>query len=130
MNAFLKKAGLGVALAATALTAAVPAEAQWRGGGYRGGYGGGYHGYRGGNAAGAALLGGVIGLGVGAAIASNNRGYDRGYYDHGNYDRGYRGYYSAPRAGYYDDYYRGPRCWTSYRWDPYYGENVPVRVCN
>jgi len=28
MNGFLKKAGLGVALAATALTAAVPADAQ------------------------------------------------------------------------------------------------------
>jgi hypothetical protein len=123
MNSILKKAGLGLALAATALTAAVPAEAQWRGG-YRGGYHGGYH--RGGDAAGAALLGGIVGLGVGAAIASNRGGgyYDRGYY---NGPRGY--YYDGPRY-YYNDYYRGPRCWTSYRWDPYYGENVPVRVCN
>ncbi|MDF0486864.1 hypothetical protein PX554_01880 [Sphingomonas sp. H39-1-10] len=122
MNAFLKKAGLGVALAATALTAAMPAEAQWRGGyrGYRG-----YHGWhRGGDATGAALLGGIVGLGVGAAIASNNRGYDRGYYD------GPRGYYAGPPAYYYDDYYRAPRCWSSWRWDPYYGENVRVRVCN
>ena len=114
MNSFLKKAGLGAALAATALTAAVPAEAQrWHGGR------GGWHG-RGGNAAGAAVLGGILGLGVGAAIASNNRGYyGGGYYD------GYRG----PRGYYYDGYYRGPRCRTTFRWDPYYGERVPVRVC-
>ena len=70
MNGFLKKAGLGVALAATALTAAVPADAQRWG---RGGYGRGWHGHRGGgNAAGAAVLGGILGLGVGAAIASSN----------------------------------------------------------
>lgn len=126
MNAFFKKAGLGVALAATALTAAVPAEAQWRGGGYRGGYHGGWH--RGGDAAGAALLGGIVGLGVGAAIASNNRGYDRGYYRGGYYD-GPRGYYAGPPVYYYDGY-RGPRCYSSWRFDPYYGENVRVRVCH
>ncbi|VVS99263.1 conserved exported hypothetical protein [Sphingomonas sp. EC-HK361] len=119
MNSLLKKAGLGIALAATAITASAPAEAQ-RWGGYR-------HYHRGGDTAGAAILGGIVGLGVGAAIASsnNNRYYDRGYYD--------RGYYAPPpRAYYYDDYrynYR-PRCWNQWRWDPYYGRDVRVRVCN
>ena len=120
MNSILKKAGLGAVLAATVVTAAVPAEAQrWRGGGYRGGW----HGGRGGNAAGAAVLGGIVGLGLGAAIASNS---NRGYYRGGYYDRGY---YDGPRGYYYDDYYSRPRCHTSFRWDPYYGERVPVRVC-
>ena len=108
MNELIKKAGLGVALAATALTAAAPADAQR----YRGGY------HRGGNVAGAAVLGGLLGLGVGAAIAGSNRDryYDRGYY----YDRPpvvyqeryygppvvYRHRYYAPR-GYYRGYDRG-----------------------
>ena len=75
MNAFFKKAGLGVALAATALTAAAPADAQ-RWGGYR------HYNRGGGDAVAGALLGGVLGLGIGAAIASSNRPryYDRGYY--------------------------------------------------
>jgi hypothetical protein len=96
MNDFLKKAGLGIALAATALTAAAPADAQRWGRGYRGHRGGG-------DAAAGALLGGIVGLGVGAAIASNNRGryYDRGYY------------YDAPpppppRVIYRDSYYAPP----------------------
>ena len=132
MRNLFKKAVLGASLAATALTVAAPAEAQR----YRG-----YRGHRGGDTAAGAIIGGIVGLGVGAAIASNNRNryYDRGYYDGGYYDRGYpargyyndgyyprRGYYSAPR-GYYD--YQ-PRCWTQYRFDPYYGDRVPVRVCN
>jgi hypothetical protein len=115
MNGVLKKAGLGIALAATALTAAAPADAQRWGRGYRG--------HRGGDVAGAAVLGGILGLGVGAAIASNNRGryYDRGYYNDG--------YYRGPpvRSYYRQDYY--PRCWTEWRGDPYYGGGVPVRVC-
>ncbi|MFT3978010.1 MAG: hypothetical protein QM688_12995, partial [Sphingomonas bacterium] len=106
------------ALAATALVAAAPADARgW--GGYRG-YG---HGYRGGNAGAAALVGGIVGLGVGAAIASSSR---PGYY-------GYGGYYAPPPpppAYYYDQpYYHYPRCWTSWRWDPYWGRDVPMRVC-
>lgn len=116
MNSFLKKAGLGMALAATALTAAAPADAQ-RWGGYRGHW----HRGGGGNAAAGALIGGAIGLGLGAAIASSNRG---------------RVYYAPPPpppppAYYYDGYYRdyAPRCWTSWRWDPYWGRDVPVRVC-
>lgn len=88
----LKKLGLGAVLAATTLSAAAPADAQY----YRG-----YHGYRGGGigAGGAALLGGIVGLGVGAAIAdSNNRRY---------YDRGY--YYDAPpRVIYRERYYAPP----------------------
>ncbi|WP_293874127.1 hypothetical protein [Sphingomonas sp. UBA978] len=94
MNAFMKKAGLGIALAATALTAAAPAEAQ-RWGGYR-------HHRGGGDVAAGALLGGLVGLGIGAAVASSNR--DR------YYDRGY--YYDAPppppRVVYRDRYYAPP----------------------
>ena len=116
MNGFLKKAGLGVALAATALTAAAPADAQrWGRGGYGRGYGGGWHGHRGGgNAAGAAVLGGILGLGVGAAIASSNnrnRYYDRGYYNGGYYAQPPVAYYSPPVRTYYREDYR-PRCWS------------------
>ena len=115
MNTMMKKIGLGAVLAATALSAAAPAEAQR----WHGGYGGYRH--HGGNVAGAALLGGIVGLGVGAAIASNHdHYYDRGYY---------RGYYGPPRY-YYDGPYYRPHCWTQWRWDPYWGHNVPVRVCN
>jgi len=95
MNGLGKKLGLGIVLAATTLTAAVPADAQrWRG---RGDYG--YRGHRGGDVAAGALLGGIVGLGVGAAIASNNRGryYDRGYY-----------YDAPPRVVYRDRYYAPP----------------------
>lgn len=117
MNGFLKKAGLGVALAATALTAAAPADAQ-RWGGYRH-----YRGH-GGDAAAGALIGGIIGLGLGAAIASDRPRYPYRY-----------SYYDAPPppppAYYYErpyyNYY--PRCYTSWRWDPYWGREEPVRVC-
>lgn len=134
MTGMIKKAGLGIALAATAITAAAPADAQrWRGGRHynRGG----------GNAAAGAILGGIVGLGVGAAIASSNRDryYDRGgYYDRGYYNRGGYGYAPPPRAyydrgygyGYGDGYDYRPRCWTQRQWDPYYGRPVRVRVCN
>jgi hypothetical protein len=120
MKTFVKKAGLGLALGATAIgLGAAPAQAQrW----HRG-----YHHYHHGNTAGAAVLGGIVGLGVGAAIASSNRDryYDRGYYNGGYYNNGYYaqpGYYGYRRA------YR-PRCWTQWRWDPYYGGQVPVQVC-
>lgn len=113
MNGMLKKIGLGAVLAATALGAAAPAEAQRHWGH------GGYYGHRGGDEAGAALLGGIVGLGLGAAIASNHdRYYDRGYY----YDRPY--YYERPH------YYYQPRCWSQWRWDPYWGRDVRVRVCD
>jgi hypothetical protein len=82
MTNVMTKAGLGVALAATVLTTAAPAEAQrWRGGGR----------YDRGDVAGAALVGGIVGLGVGAAIASNRGGYYNGYY----------GPYYGPRYNYY-----------------------------
>ncbi len=124
MNGLMKKAGLGIALAATALTAAAPADAQRWGRGYRGGGWGGYHHRGGGNVAGAAVLGGILGLGVGAAIASSNRPryVDRGYYDDGYY----RG---PPVRTYYRQDYR-PRCWSEWRVDPYYGDQVQVQVCS
>lgn len=121
MTGLLKKAGLGIALAATALTTAAPANAQ-RWGHHR------YYGHHGGDVAAGALLGGIVGLGIGAAIASNDRPY---YYDRG-YDRGYAydPYYAQPRGYYYNSYdYRRPRCWVESRWDPYYGGRVRTRVC-
>ncbi|MFG6283813.1 hypothetical protein DC429_02450 [Arthrobacter sp. TPD3018] len=95
MNGFFKKAGLGVALAATALTAAAPADAQ-RWGGYR------HYNRGGGDAVAGALIGGVLGLGIGAAIASSNRPryYDRGYY--------YDAPPPPPRVVYEDRYYAPP----------------------
>lgn len=114
MNGMMMKLGLGTAMAATALAAAAPADAQrWRGRGYN----------RGNDVATGALIGGVVGLGLGAAIASSNRGP---YYRGGGY-YGYRGYGPGP---YYNNYrWRGPRCFRQWRWDPYYGGRVPVRVC-
>lgn len=140
MNSFLKKAGLGIALAATALTAAVPAEAQRWGGGYgRGGYGGYHGGYRHyGNGAGTAVVAGIAGLALGAALTSNRndryrddyyreRGYQP-YYDDGFYRS--HGYY--PSNGYYA--YRSERnwgrCWVERRYDRYYDDYVRVRVCD
>ena len=126
MNHLMKKIGLGLALGATALTAAAPAEAQ-RWGGYRGH--GGY--YRGGGGGGTAIVAGIAGLAVGAALASNtNRGYyrDRGYYRSGYYNDGYyrdRGYYS----GYYAEPVYEQRCFIERRWDGYYDRPVNVRVC-
>ncbi|MCW6530505.1 MULTISPECIES: hypothetical protein [Sphingomonas] len=111
MSGFLKKAGLGVALAATALTVAAPADAQ-RWGGYR-------HYHRGGDAAGAALVGGILGLGIGAAIASSDR--PRYYY--------YDAPPPPPPSYYYYERPYYPRCYTSWRWDPYWGREEPVRVC-
>lgn len=127
MNNMLKKAGLGVALAATALTTAMPADAQ-RWGGYRH-----HH-----DDAGPAIVAGIAGLAIGAAIASD-RSHDRYRYEYYR-DRGYRpdyddsyyryhGYY--PADGYYAynyrSYYRD--CWVERRWDPYYGRRYRIRVC-
>lgn len=115
MKTILTKAGLSVALAATALTVAAPADAQR----YR------RYDRGGGDVATGAIIGGIVGLGLGAAIASSNR-RDRGYYNDGYYydrrdyrrdrrqfrNRGYypqQGYY-APRGyynrGYAPGYYR------------------------
>lgn len=131
MTTLLTKTVLGSVLAATALTAAAPAEAQYRG------YRGGRH-HDGIGSGGAAVLGGLVGLGLGAAIASSNN-RDR-YYDRGGYDRGYYdgpgprgGYYydNYPRGGYYQDYRRNyrPSCYVERRYDPYWGRRVDVRVC-
>lgn len=106
MTGLFKKAVLGTALAASALTAAAPASAQY------GWYRGGYRHHDGIGAGGAAVLGGLLGLGVGAAIASsnNNRYRDRGYYDDG--------YYRAPpRVIYRERFYAPPR--VIYRGNPY-----------
>src|SRR3546814_3702879 len=79
MHSIWKKAGLAVALGATALTVAAPAEAQrWHHNRHHGGD----------DAAAAALVGGIIGLGIGAAIASSdNDRYDNRYYNDRYYDR-------------------------------------------
>ncbi len=132
MNTILKKAGLGVALAATAIaTTAVPADAQrWHGGGhYR-------HYYRGGGA-GPAIVAGVAGLAIGAAIASNTADRDRYYRDNG-YQPGYDDYYYRdhgyyPNDGYYSYYYQhnGYRgCHNERRFDRYWHRSYSVRVCN
>lgn len=127
MNNILTKAVLGVTLGATALTAALPAEAQR----YR-------RGYRDNDNTGTAIVAGIAGLAIGAAIASsdNDRRYRERYYrERGysyDYDRRYyrqRGYY--PNDGYYAYRYRGryDSCRIERRWDPYYGRPVRVRVC-
>lgn len=121
MNGLLMKAGLGTAMAATALAAAAPADAQrWRHRGYD----------RGGDVAAGAIIGGVVGLGLGAAIASNNRGWRGGYGGYGGYGYdGWNGYYAQPYYNAYRPRWRGPRCFRTWQYDPYYGGRVPVRVC-
>lgn len=127
MNGVFKKAGLGFALAATALASAAPAEAQRWGGRH-------YDRRGGGDGVAGALIGGVLGLGIGAAIASSNnrpRYVDRGYYDQGYYQAPPRAYYREdyrPRTYVYEQYQ--PRCYDQWRYDPYYGDQVRVRVCN
>lgn len=99
MMGMWKKATLAVALSASVLATAAPAEAQryW------------HRGRGGGDVAAGAILGGVLGLGIGAAIASSNR--DR-YYDRGYYNRGYYNdpYYAPPppRVVYRERYYAPP----------------------
>ncbi|MES2057444.1 MAG: hypothetical protein V4564_16035 [Pseudomonadota bacterium] len=131
MKNMMKKVVLGATLAATALTAAAPAEAQ------RYGYGRHYHR---GNDAGVAVVAGIAGLAIGAAIASDgrrnrdreiyyrDRGYDP-YYDDNYYRE--RGYY--PNDGYYAYRYREryySRCHIERRWDDYYDRPVRIRVCD
>ena len=137
MKTLLTKAGLGLSLAATALTAAAPADAQWRRGyGWDRGYDRGWH--RGRDNGGTAVVAGIAGLAIGAALASSandQRFRDRYYRDRGyayNYDDRFyrqRGYY--PNDGYYAHRYNNyQRCWVERRYDPYYNHRVRVRVCN
>lgn len=126
----MKKATLGLVAGATMLTAAAPAEAQWRR----------YHRDRGGDAAAAAIIGGVAGLAIGSAIA-NDRYRDR-YYRGGYYDRGFygpRGYY-GPQAYYGPPRWRGGYAYAAPRrywrgncirrvYDPYIGRRVRVNYC-
>ena len=118
MNTVLTKVGLGVALAATSLTVAAPADAQR----YRH-----YDRYDRGSSAGPAIVAGIAGLAIGAAIASNNndRYYDNRYY----YDRSPR-YRYAPRYNHYRPRYNyRQRCWRERVWDGYRGRYVRVRYC-
>ncbi|MDB5706856.1 MAG: hypothetical protein JWN66_3972 [Sphingomonas bacterium] len=127
MNSLMKKAGLGVALAATALTVAAPADAQR------------YRGHRGHDSTGPAIVAGIAGLAIGAAIASDHsrdRYRDDYYRQRGyapNYDDGYyrsHGYY--PTNGYYayDYQQRGySGCYIERRYDRWAHRNVRVRVC-
>ncbi|MBX9730076.1 MAG: hypothetical protein K2X59_02005 [Sphingomonas sp.] len=125
MKSMLKKAGLGFALAATALSVAAPAEAQRYYGRDRRGNGGG------------AVIAGIAGLAIGAAIASNNNDrYRDRFYDDRGFDRRYdfnyyndHGYY--PDDGYYAYNYRPRfnRCRVVRQWDPYWQQPVRVRIC-
>ncbi len=143
MKTLLTKAALGLSLAATALTAAAPADAQWRRGydrgwdrGYDRGWDRGWNRNRGNG--GTAVVAGIAGLAIGAALASsaNDRRFrDRYYRDRGfayDYDDRFyrqRGFY--PNDGYYAQRYNNyQRCWIERRYDPYYDQNVRVRVCN
>ncbi|TKD51703.1 hypothetical protein [Sphingomonas baiyangensis] len=120
----LTKATIGVVAGATALTAAAPAEAQYRR----------YHRDRGGDVVAGAIIGGVAGLALGSALAQPRRGW----YD----PRWDGGYYGPPvyRGGWNRGWDRGfnNRRWNrrAYRaqcvrrvFDPYTGRRVRVRYC-
>lgn len=125
MRKILTASVAAVALAATSLGAAAPAEAQrWHGGG---GYHGGYRGHYRGGGAGWAVGAGILGLAAGAALASN-----RGYY-------GYAPGYYAPAYGYAPGYYAPPPgyyyggrgyCRSDWRWDGWAHRYVRVRYCD
>lgn len=117
----LTKATIGLVAGATALTAAAPAEAQYRR----------YHRGGGGDVATGAIIGGIAGLAVGAAIASDRR--DR-YYDRRFYGPRHRGGYYGPNQFYGPRNYYNPR--RAYRqrcvgreFDPYTGRSYRVRYC-
>ena len=130
MTSIFTKASLALALGATALTVAAPAEAQ-------------RYGHRGHGDGGTAIIAGIAGLAIGAAIVSSSRHRDdrryddrydgryeqpQGYYDDGN---GYRDDRYRER-GYRDDRYgdgRDARCHVESRWDGYARERVLVRIC-
>jgi hypothetical protein len=122
LKTFGKKLTLGIALSASLLAAASPAQARDR-----------YY-DRGGNDAAIAIGAGVIGLAIGAAIADrgDSRYYDRNYYSSRRYvsvrDRPGRYYYyeGNPNRYYQDRYY--DRYYAPYYRDRYsrndrYGRN-------
>jgi hypothetical protein len=130
MTTIFTKASLALALGATALTVAAPAEAQR------------YGGHRGHDNGGTAIIAGIAGLAIGAAIVSSSR-----HRDDRRYDDRYDGRYDQPQ-GYYDDGngyrndqyrergyrdgredYRDGRCHVESRWDGYARERVMVRIC-
>lgn len=154
MTHLLKKAGLALAMSATALTVAAPAEAQY--------YGRQHHH----DNTGTAIIAGIAGLAIGAVIAGSNnndqyrrRGYSqRGYiqggtygdgygYSDGRYNNGgyndYRRSYDNRGQGYGGSYYDQNAYGGSYygqnayggcrvenRYDRYSRRTVVVRVCN
>jgi hypothetical protein len=107
MIAQFKKITLAVALGASALAVAAPAEAQR------------YGGYRGRDNGSTAVIAGVAGLAIGAALASSaNRRDDDYYYDGGYngpivaYPQVYDGSYREGYPGY--DFYRGYNGYSGY----------------
>jgi len=127
MTSIFTKTSLALALGATALTVAAPAEAQR------------YGGHRGHGNGGTAIIAGIAGLAIGAAIVSSSRHRDDRRYDDrrdGRYDGRYEardGYYDDGN-GYRDDQYRDGRdgygdgrCHVESRWDRYSRERVQVR---
>jgi hypothetical protein len=107
MTAQLKKITLAVALGASALAVAAPAEAQR------------YGGYRGRDNGDTALIAGIAGVAIGAALASSADRRDDGYY----YDQGYNGpIVTYPQV--YDGYSRNGSPGYDYRgYDGYSGYN-------
>ena len=122
MNQFLTKAVLGTTLAATAMTAALPADAQR------------YRRHNRGDSTGTAIVAGIAGLAIGAAIASSSNDNRRGYYDnrysYDNYNNYPQYRYNGYNSNSYDNYnYNYQNCRIEKRYDPYYGRKVKVRVC-
>lgn len=111
MKNLVTKGVIALALGATALATAAPAEAQRYRGGYR------HH-----DGAGTALVAGVAGLAIGAALASGDRGYyydDYPAYPYPYYREAYPApyYYAEPYPYPYPYVYRsyGPRYYHGYR---------------
>lgn len=102
MKNLFTKVSLALALGATALTAAAPADAQRYNGGHRGHDG-----------TGTAIVAGIAGLAIGAAIASSSNHRDRyeqdGYYQPQGYYEQDQGYYADRGYDRDRDYYRHRR---------------------
>lgn len=108
MIAHFRKIALAVALGASALAVAAPAEAQR------------YGNYRSRDNGGTAVLAGVAGLAIGAALASRADNRDDSYY----YDQGYDGpivYYPQVYDGYRDGGYPGYNYYRGYSGGGYNG---------